>query len=226
VLSLSNPGQAIAAHLDDSLADMPQEIGFGRGAHHGVMTSADRGQRPMRSVQLIFRLYIRWASSLSERSLPTSFIVLWEGKIASVARILTSKWPPSAPSSEKTRSLRQTARATLLGRRHVAPAAAPAFAARVRLAHMRRQLAGQREQGYVARASGGEEATRGACRVDRHRYGTATCCPLPLTAVVSYVSNRVDVVSHVSNHDTSDQTRHAAPCFGYQGHAETPIGAG
>jgi len=49
------------------------------------------------------------ASSLSERSLPTSFIVLWEGKIASVARILTSKWPPSAPSSEKTRSLRQTA---------------------------------------------------------------------------------------------------------------------
>jgi len=94
VLGLSNPGQAIAAHLDDSLADMPQEIGFGRGAHHGVMTSADRGQRPMRSVQLIFRLYTRWA------------------------------------------------RATLLGRRHVAPAAAPAFAARVRLAHMRRQLAG------------------------------------------------------------------------------------
>jgi len=50
------------------------------------------------------------ASSLSERSLPTSFIVLWEGKIASVARILTSKRPPSALSSEKTRSLRQTAR--------------------------------------------------------------------------------------------------------------------
>jgi len=49
------------------------------------------------------------ASSLSERSLPTSFIVLWEGKIASVARILTSKRPPSALSSEKTRSLRQTA---------------------------------------------------------------------------------------------------------------------
>jgi len=48
-------------------------------------------------------------SSLSERSLPTSFIVLWEGKIASVARILTSKRPPSALSSEKTRSLRQTA---------------------------------------------------------------------------------------------------------------------
>jgi len=43
--------------------------------------------------------------------LPTSFIVLWEGKIASVARILTSKRPPSALSSEKTRSLRQTARA-------------------------------------------------------------------------------------------------------------------
>ncbi len=51
-------------------------------------------------------------SSLSERSLPTSFIVLWEGKIASVARILTSKRPPSALSSEKTRSLRQTARTT------------------------------------------------------------------------------------------------------------------
>jgi len=49
------------------------------------------------------------SSSLSERSLPTSFIVLWEGKIASVARILTSKRPPSALSSEKTRSLRQTA---------------------------------------------------------------------------------------------------------------------
>jgi len=41
--------------------------------------------------------------------LPTSFIVLWEGKIASVARILTSKRPPRALSSEKTRSLRQTA---------------------------------------------------------------------------------------------------------------------
>jgi len=57
---------------------------------------------------------VKWtiigASSLSERSLPTSFIVLWEGKIASVARVLTSKRPPSALSSEKTRSLRQTAR--------------------------------------------------------------------------------------------------------------------
>jgi len=44
--------------------------------------------------------------------LPTSFIVLWEGKIASVARILASKRPPRALSSEKTRSLRQTARGT------------------------------------------------------------------------------------------------------------------
>lgn len=137
MLSLSNPGQAIAAHLDDSLADMPQEIGFGRGAHHGVMTSADRGQRPMRSVQLIFRLYTRWA------------------------------------------------RATLLGRRHVAPAAAPAFAARVHLAHMRRQLAGQREQGYVARASGAEARRQ---RVEPAAWIATDMvqphvvpCPLPLS---------------------------------------------
>jgi len=47
--------------------------------------------------------------------LPTSFIVLREGKIASVARILTSKRPPSALSSEKTRSLRQTASGAIQG---------------------------------------------------------------------------------------------------------------
>jgi len=52
----------------------------------------------------------RAASSLSERSLPTSFIVLWEGKSAPAVRVLASKWPPSTLSFGKTRSLRQTAR--------------------------------------------------------------------------------------------------------------------
>jgi len=48
-------------------------------------------------------------SSLSERSLSTSFIVLWEGKNAPATRVLASKWPPSTLSLGKTRSLRQTA---------------------------------------------------------------------------------------------------------------------
>jgi len=116
---------AIAAVLDGRLpANMPMlhhaEGRLGQSHAYALSLLVNPNGNPSQLTTDVLDARGLWAitayslsSSLSERSLPTSFIVLWEGKIASVARILTSKRPPSALSSEKTRSLRQTARGDL-----------------------------------------------------------------------------------------------------------------
>jgi len=96
--------------LQVSLADTLRSPGWGgyaRGACRMIARLRKGWRRPEDAD--VTRIAPSSTSSLSERSLSTSFIVLREGKSASVSCVLVSKRPPRALSLDKTCSLRQTA---------------------------------------------------------------------------------------------------------------------